>query len=260
MPFPRHRSVLLHGFTGCPESWDAVVERLPEGYEVHRPALLGHAPGLGHGGGFEDEVDRLARWLGERLEPPAVLAGYSLGGRLALGLLLRHRRLFGAAVLVGAHPGIAAAGERRQRIADDEALARRLEEKGVEDFVDFWETLPLFAGQRRLPAAVRERQRSLRLRHDPAGLAAALRALGTGRMPDYRPALASLGLPVRLLAGAEDDKFCQAAGAMAERLPHAVVEVVPAAGHNLILEAPAAVAAAIAASAGSLSPIPRNSS
>ena len=64
--------------------------------------------------------------------------------------------------------------ERRRRAASDEALARRLESRGVEDFVDRWQELPLFATQRRLPAAFRERQRTLRLRHRPAGLALAL--------------------------------------------------------------------------------------
>ncbi|MEE8524830.1 MAG: alpha/beta fold hydrolase [Thermoanaerobaculia bacterium] len=248
------RLVLLHGFTGCPKGWDAVVERLPPGFETHRPALLGHDPGSEYGsGGFEDEVDRLGRWLGERVEPPAVLAGYSMGGRVALGLVVRHPRLFAAAVLVGAHPGIEDGAARRRRIDSDEALARRLEEKGIEDFADFWEGRPLFASQLRLPAAVLERQRRQRLRHDPAGLAAGLRALGTGRMPDYRSVLGTLDLPIRLLTGSEDDKFCKVARAMAERLPRAVVEAVPAAGHNLILEAPGAVAAAIVGVAGSIS-------
>jgi 2-succinyl-6-hydroxy-2,4-cyclohexadiene-1-carboxylate synthase len=245
---------LLHGFTGCPESWDAVVGQLPPGHEVYRPALYGHGPGSRDGvGSFEDEVDRLAHRIGERIEPPVVLAGYSMGGRVALGLLVRHRRLFGAAVLIGTHPGIAEDEARRRRIAGDEVLARRLEERGIEDFVDAWEALPLLASQRRLPAAVLDRQRALRLRHDPCGLAAALRVLGAGRMPDYRPHLGSVEVPVRLLAGAEDDKFLDAARDMTERLPRATVEVVPAAGHNLLLEAPAAVAAAIAGVSGSIS-------
>ncbi len=230
-----------------------MVEQLPASYEIHRPLLLGHAPGLwNEGESFEDEVDRLALWFGERAAPQAVLAGYSLGGRIAVALLARHPRLFRSAVLIGAHPGIADEAARRQRVEDDEILARRLEESGIEDFVKLWEGLPLFASQRQLPAAVRERQRSSRLRHDAAGLAAALRALGAGSMPDYWPALDRLEMPIRLLAGAEDDKFCKLAHAMAERLPNATVEVVPAAGHNLLLEAPAAVAAAIAGVAGSM--------
>ena len=245
---PRHPIVaLLHGFTGCPESWDPVTALLPDDLEVLRPTLRGHDPARidEEGIGFEDEVDRLAHWLTERAEPPMHLAGYSMGGRLALGLLVRHRRLFDSATLIGVHPGIADPEERRRRRASDEALARRLESRGVEDFVDRWQELPLFATQRRLPAAVRERQRTLRLRHRPSGLALALRTVGAAAMPDYRPYLPRLDLPIRLLAGASDDKFRRIARAMARSLPQGSVEIVPGAGHNLILEAPRAVAAAI---------------
>ncbi len=239
----------LHGFTGCPESWDPVVALLPEDLAVHRPALSGHDPWLREepapAGSFDDEVDRLAAWLAERAGPPIHLAGYSMGGRIALGLLLRHRRLFGSATLIGVHPGIVGDAERRQRDERDEALARWLEEHGVKDFVDHWQQLPLFASQRRLPAVLRERQRAQRLRHRRQGLALALRTLGPARMPDFSPELPDLDLPIRLLAGADDTKFCGIARRMATGLPSASVAVVPRAGHNLILEAPHAVAAAI---------------
>ncbi len=236
--------VLLHGFTGCPASWDPVAALLPPDLEVLRPSLRGHDPQIVDGDGtFDDEVDRLAG-LVRRLTPPVHLAGYSMGARLALGLLVRHQELFAAATLIGVHPGLEPA-ERTRRAASDEALARRIEARRIADFVDRWQQLPLFASQDRLPAAIRERQRVQRLRHRPAGLALALRTLGPGSMPDYRPQLAELDLPIRLLAGASDDKFCHVARAMARSLPQGSVEIVPGAGHNLILEAPHAVTAAI---------------
>ena len=238
--------VLLHGFTGCPASWDPVAALLPTDLEIRRPALRGHGPEAADvDGTFEDEVDRLAG-LARRLKPPVHLAGYSMGGRLALGLLVRHRELFASATLIGVQPGQGPA-LRRRRAARDAALARRLEDRGIEDFVDRWQELPLFKSQRRLPAAVRERQRAQRLGHRPAGLALALRTLGPGSMPDYRPRLADLDLPIRLLVGASDDKFCRIARAMARSLPQGSVEIVPGAGHNPTLEAPSAVAAAIIA-------------
>ena len=73
---------------------------------------------------------------------------------------------------------------------------------------------------------------------------ATLRA-GLAQMPDYRPQLAGLSLPVRLLVGEDDEKFRRLAAEMASLLPRATVTTVAAAGHNLILEAPQAVAAAI---------------
>ncbi len=238
------RLICLHGFTGAPESWDAVLERLPAAVEAICPPIVGHHPDIPlTGGSFEDEVDRLAGTL-PRSGGPYHLAGYSLGGRLALGPLVRHTELFSSATLVGVHPGLGRHSERSERAATDEALARRLEQGGVESFVDHWQRLPLFDSQHALPPEILAQQRRQRLGHRSAGLAHALRALSLGRMPDYRNALARLGLPIHLMVGERDDKFCRLAETMAPSL-RAEVEIVPAAGHNLVLEAPDAVAAAI---------------
>ena len=52
-----------------------------------------------------------------------MLAGYSMGGRLALALALRHPERVRALVLVSASPGLADAEERAARRAADDALA-----------------------------------------------------------------------------------------------------------------------------------------
>ena len=103
--------VLLHGFTQTGASWDGVVRELAGRYR----AL---APDLG-AGPWEAELDRL-----EALAPPAfTLAGYSMGGRLALALALRIPERVQRLVLVSASPGLADAGERAARREADEALA-----------------------------------------------------------------------------------------------------------------------------------------
>jgi pimeloyl-ACP methyl ester carboxylesterase len=91
----------------------------------------------------------------------------------------------------------------------------------------------------------RERQRAIRLGHHAAGLALALRALGLGEMPDLRPHLGRVAVPVALLAGAEDDRFLAHARELAAHLPRARLQVVAGAGHNPIIERPDAVAAAL---------------
>ncbi len=239
------RLVCLHGFTGAPEAWDAVLAALPEDVHAVCPPVVGHDRDLPQAGdSFEHEVDRLAAALA-RLGGPFHLAGYSLGGRLALGLLARHRQLFASATLIGTHPGLGTESERRERAAADDDLASMLERGGIERFVDRWQSLPLFRTQRSLSPEILEVQRARRLRHRPEGLAHALRVLSLGRMPDYRGELPGLDLPVHLMAGERDDKFRRLAEVMGAAMPRATLEVVAGAGHNLILEAPAAVASAI---------------
>jgi len=249
----------LHGFTGSPRVWEPVLDRLP-GITAWCPTLLGHgseeddasatAPGhrlaSRHGvstaSTFAGEVDRLASWLGAHTDQPCHLLAYSLGARLGLGLLLGYPQRFTGATLVGVHPGLADGAERTQRAALDEARAQGLEADGVEVFIDHWQKIPLFASQQDLPSEVLARQREHRLGHQAAGLARALRVLGLASMPDYLSLLPTLKLPVELVVGQEDDKFCRLAETMAEALPRAAVLRVPRVGHNVVLEAPEAVA------------------
>lgn len=232
--------VLLHGMTGAPDVWDDV--RALVGGGVAEP-ILGHAEGMCRAGTFAGEIERLA----ERISPraPVHLVGYSLGARLALGLLARAPALCARATLLGVHPGLADPDERAERVAADEAWARLVETEGMAAFVAAWEAQPLFATQARLPAEVRERHRRRRLAHDPRGLAAAFRGLGLGAMPDLWPALPNLRLPVTFVAGELDRKFRALASRAVAATPGAAIRVVPGAGHDVVLEAPRAVAAAL---------------
>ena len=105
---------------------------------------------------------------------PFVLAGYSLGGRVALHVALRHPERLSALVLLSATAGIIDDDERRARVARDEALATRIETIGTDAFLDEWLAQPLFAS---LPPNPLERAaRST----DAKGLADSLRCTGTG--------------------------------------------------------------------------------
>lgn len=248
----------LHGFTGRPESFAEVVALLDEPERSLCEPLLGHHPTLitYPATGFEDEVDRLAARLRALSLGAIHLCGYSMGARVGLGLLVRHPDLFARATLVGAHPGLTSAAERAARLDADGRWERLLEQardqgsgtdQPLGEFVRQWESQPLFATQARLPESKRSAERAARLAHNPAGLLLALSTLGLGRMPDYSAALERVRLPVDLLIGEEDEKFRAIAERLARALPEARITRVRGAGHNLILEAPRAVAARVQA-------------
>jgi len=232
-PTTDHPLLVLHGFAGQPHAWDDALVGLD--VEVTRLRLPGHGPEPELvGESFEDVVDTLADELGGlRCD----VAAYSMGARVALGLMVRHPERVRRAVLVGAHPGIAR-HEREARRAWDDRWARRIEEEGLQAFASAWAALPLFASQRGLPEARREQQQRDRRAHTPEGLAWAMRHLGAGRMPSYWDALTKVRAEVTLVVGELDDKYVAMASRMAGRLPRAEVVVVPAVGHNVVLEAP----------------------
>src|SRR5947208_2990467 len=109
--------VLLHGFTQTRQSWRRTARALAGRYRALAPDLPGHGQASQRTASFP-AVTAYVRALAPQ---PFTLAGYSMGGRIALhaAFHLRPERL----VLIGASPGIADAAERAARRAADEALA-----------------------------------------------------------------------------------------------------------------------------------------
>lgn len=233
---------LLHGFTGSPRSWDPVVARATLDEDPLRPALFGHGPDWRELEieSFGSEVRRLCA-LASSLRRPRFVAGYSLGARVAAGMLASAPELFDGALLIGVHPGLADDGARSERRAVDAARARLLRTEGLATFVSDWEKQPLFDSQVELPVETRRQQREIRLRHDPEGLAKSLDVLGLGAMPCYADALSRTSVPVTLMAGSKDAKFRQLATDLATRGAHLESIIVEGAGHNLLLEAREAI-------------------
>lgn len=235
--------LLLHGFTGAPSSWDAVRSRLPP-TRVEAPALVGHGvPEAATGvASFEAEVDRLAALV----DGPCLVAGYSLGARLGLGLLVRHAAKVQAAVLISGSAGLDSEALRSERRAADARWLELLENEGLEAFASRWQAQPLFASQAALPAELRDAEARRRSSHTARGLARSLRATGLGVMPAYRAELPAIAQPVEWLAGELDPRFVGLARELAPALRNGRLCEVKGAGHNLLLERPEAVASAIA--------------
>jgi 2-succinyl-6-hydroxy-2,4-cyclohexadiene-1-carboxylate synthase len=183
----------------------------------------------------------------DRLAPhgPAVLAGYSMGGRVALQLALARPDRVAALVLVSSTAGIEDPAQRAQRRALDDARARELEDEGVASFAARWVALPLWDGD---PVAVREQQRRELEAGDVAGLAAALRGLSPGAVPAVWDRLPALRPPLTVVVGGRDRRYRALGRRLVAEAPESPREVVIAgAGHGLLREAPAAVAAALRA-------------
>src|SRR3954451_9334810 len=136
--------VLLHGFTQTRQSWRRTIAALGGRRRALAPDLPGHGHAAARPASFPACTGYVRALGGERF----ALAGYSMGGRIALtaafALRDRLRRLppprggpGGGARARAAAPG------RAPRRAADEALADRIEAIGVEAFAREWAELPL---------------------------------------------------------------------------------------------------------------------
>ena len=225
-------TLLVHGFTQTARSWDPVRAHLdaaatalevPDGLDWDATvAALADAGGRG-------------RWV-----------GYSMGGRLALAVALTHPDVVGSLVLVSAAAGIADPAARAARVVADERLAGEVERDGLDVFLARWLAQPLFATLPPGAAGLADR----RAGNSVARITHQLRALGQGAQPSYADRLGELGargVPVLLVTGALDARYCELAAALTAAIgPTARHVTVPGAGHAVHLEHPAVVAALLA--------------
>jgi 2-succinyl-6-hydroxy-2,4-cyclohexadiene-1-carboxylate synthase len=229
--------VLLHGFTHTGASWQRVRDHLSERYRSVAPDIRGHGSAAA---AAPVDLSSVVADVAAAVPAQFTLCGYSMGGRIALHVALAMPERVTRLLLIGASPGLADGGERSQRRRADEALADRVATMTIGAFAREWAQTPVLAG---LPADVAAEVHTDRLRSTPAGLAAALRGLGTGALPSLWERLDEITMPVTLIVGERDLKFRRITDEMAAGLPDAVVEVVADAGHAVHLERPGAVAA-----------------
>jgi 2-succinyl-6-hydroxy-2,4-cyclohexadiene-1-carboxylate synthase len=224
--------VLLHGFAGTARHWDRVVAALPPGRFEPVAIDLADADPL-----TPEGVATLVVAAG-----PFTLAGYSMGGRLALHTALAHPRRIARLVLISTSAGIEDASERSSRRAADDLLAEEIEQGSISSFIERWARVPLFADD---PAWVRQEVAVDERRCATDVLARCLRALGAGAMAPMWERLGELTMPVALLAGERDSAYVAHGRRLAQSIDGASFTEVVGAGHRLALEAPDAVADAI---------------
>ncbi len=230
--------VALHGF-GLHGAQFAPLAAVT-GWAIDAPDLPGHGLTTIEPVDLDTTITALAAWI-EDTGHRRVL-GYSQGGRLALHLAWRRPDLVEALVVVSAGAGLEGEPlEMRREI--DEAGASRIERDGVGAYLDGWLDDPVF-GTTRLDEPSRTADRALRMENAASGLAAALGGLGQGALP--KVPVEALACPILWIAGALDAGYVAIMATLAASRGDDLV-IVPAVGHNVIAEAPAAIACAVAA-------------
>ncbi len=238
----RQAVVFLHGFMGSSADWRKVVTALQGRHRCIAVDLPGHGASTGLPPGaytIEEAARSLLGLLDDLGVERPVISGYSMGGRLALYLALRHPDRCAGLFLESASPGMEDAGERAARRAADEQRAIRLEGGDLEGFLRDWYRQPLFAPLARDEDLLRRTIRDRR-RNDPAELAKSLRGMGTGSQPSLWGELPNLRVPTLAVAGELDGKFVGISRRMEDLSPRIRAVVVPDTGHNVHAEAPRA--------------------
>ncbi|HWK28047.1 MAG TPA: alpha/beta fold hydrolase [Solirubrobacter sp.] len=239
--------VLIHGIGDDHRAWRRVVGALMLRHRVLLYDLRGHGrTPLGTADGTLEQLgEDLVALLDARAIERATLAGFSLGGTIAMRAALDHPDRVSALALVGTSSRVnrAARAWYEERVAlverDDPALRETLDR----DTDDVYRVQP----QERADGRHIRRESTA----DPRGYANACRAmarLGERPLDDELPTIAA---PTLILAGALDQHCPPRAGEIiAQRIAGSELVVLPDTGHPLPVERPAEVAGAIARIAG----------
>lgn len=236
--------VCLHGFLGTGADWQSFAKeflRLCPDVQILLPDLPGHGESVSFPP--ENFVERLAATLGSAAIPRAALAGYSLGGRLALSAALSQPDRFPAFIGISTTAGIESPKERKSRRGADDQLAKRLREDSFESFLRDWWNLPIFDSPKKKNSAEFLASRGTQ---NPAALAEVLEKWSPGVLPSLWKELPAFPGDALLIAGEADSKYSLLARRMAESFRSAKTQILPGFGHRLLDEAPLELAHAVA--------------
>lgn len=206
----------LHGNLGSTEDWEDLGLA-----NLHAVDLWEHTSLS-----FLEMAHELATTLSPQGEQP-IVAGYSLGGRLALHAMAIHPRRWRGAVIASAHPGLPDASEREARREVDREWARKAREMDWQDFLQAWNAQGVLAS-----SPVPGGQAALEGRR--AEVARAFETWSLGRQENLRGALRGFFSPVLWIVGEEDGRFREIGSEMAEIFPDFTLAVIPGAGHRVL--------------------------
>ncbi len=231
--------VLVHGYPLDGAMWSGVARALSSRFRVLKPDLPGRGETPADSAGTIDGyADFLAAIL-ERLPEGAGLAGFSMGGYVALALMKRRPSNLKALALVDTR---ASADDEAGRGKRDEAIAT-VRSGGVAPIAEAMVPKLLSADSLSNRDLV-ERLRRIISRQKPATVEGDLTAMRD--RPDSRDSLAQISIPTLVLVGEADALTPPAdSQAMAAAIPGSKLVTVPGAGHLTPMERPGAVASAL---------------
>jgi len=215
------RVVALHGFLGRGADWDAVRAATSHAAEWICPNL------------FSPSTDD---WnVAQNQDSKAWLAGYSLGGRLALRWLVEEPERWHGALLLSVNPGnFQSDAERQSRRIADAAWAQVFRNEEWYSLMRRWNAQSVLLGKK--PPQRHEAD------FDRNKLAAALEHFSVA---DQSTDPSRLTMPLLWMCGERDQKFSSLLHSLRVANFPGAFQIVPDAGHRLLHEAPNAVATAL---------------
>ena len=233
---------LLHGFTGSASDWEAVIPLLPKKFSYAAVDLIGHGKSespenieLYSANSLAQQLDKVFNQLTKK---KFIVLGYSMGGRAALTYAVHHPEKLSGLILESASAGTAYEKLREERRQSDAKIIKLIEEKPLEEFIDYWINQDLFATLKTFPAEKLAKIQNSKFKIQKIGLINSLKGFGTGVMPALYNEIHLITSKTLLITGELDTKFTKINSELVELFPKAEHVIVKNTGHNVHLEKP----------------------
>ena len=234
--------ICLHGFTGTAKTF-SFLQEASLNHNIIAIDVIGHGQTSVYVHPYrytaESQIKDLACITSQLGIETFDLLGYSMGGRLALSYALAYPEKINHLILESSSPGLEYLTERQKRQISDRRLVCRLIEEGIVSFVDFWQDIPLFATQKKMPLEKQHSVRQERLSQKEFGLAMSLLYFGTGIQPSLWQSISEdTPFQTSLLVGELDGKFVGLANEMTQKMSDSDLFLFKESGHCIHLEKP----------------------
>ncbi len=226
--------IFLHGFLGSQKDWIEVTKILSTFYFCISPDLPGHGNSsfeINSFPKFNVWLDGLIKYLGSA---SVNIAGYSMGGRIALNFFCSFPNKVEKLILESAHPGIEDDKKRQKRYMLDEKRAKLITEN-YDEFLRNWYDLPLFGELKKNPNFNIYIQN--RKNNNPDFLSKSLLAFSAGLQPNFMNCLFKKSNSILLICGEKDKKYKQLYSEMTQQNKSLSLSVINC-GHSVHFEKP----------------------
>ncbi len=230
--------ILIHGFMGNLTDWRAQVDILKNEFHLLLIDLPGHGRSYREINSdsksnlnlnFEEYVKILHQiildWCGENKKP--IILGYSMGGRVALGISTSYPDFYHKTIIESADPGIIDSKMRVNRAAQDQAMFDKIiDQSQFLNFLDQWYKMLLFGTLN--PDEVIELTNSKKT-FDYINWKKFSSLLSVGNQPSLWHKLEKIQGEAIYISGEQDKKYTQIGKELPKNFKHIIVEGV---GHN----------------------------
>lgn len=233
--------LMLHGFMGSGRTFSHIIDPLSKFCNPITLDLAGHgntkSPADPERFTANRQVSQIKSILDRLSFYDMYLYGYSMGGRLALQMLVNHPVYFKGALIESAHCGIRDANKRAKRRTIDKERAEQIREN-YQKFLQNWIKMPLFQVQGKKSSF---QYLDIMKSQNPELMCTSLQSFGAGSMPEICGELKKLRKSITLIAGEYDKKYVELLSSIAETNPNFSFNEVPEAGHRVHADQPIAL-------------------